>query len=194
MTSLRSVIAVLAGLIAAPAAAQVCVACNEPSAAYRCVVDDPAAAGPAGERAIQFVCVTELARRFGHGTCWVRRDLVPGCDAGEQRVSIGAALAGPPPPLPPAPGADAPSSVAGADPAAKPAPLAPPAAPKPPPDPGVPQTMEEVARRTAASSGRELEKAGSALKKTGQAVGDVFDLTVTCITSLFQKCRSDKPQ
>jgi hypothetical protein len=149
----------------------VCVACNEPSAAYRCVIEDPAAAGQAGERALQFVCITELARRFGHGTCWVRRDLVPGCDANEQRVSVGAVLAGTP--LPPAPLSEAP------------------AAPKAPVDPGVPQTMEEVARRTAQGSSEELKKAGNALKKTGETVGDVFQAAVTCIVSLFQRCRGN---
>lgn len=177
-------LAFLVALAAPPAAAQVCVACNEPSAAYRCVIEDPAAAGHGGERALQFVCITELARRFGHGTCWVRRDLVPGCDANEQRVSIGAALAGTP--LLPAPLSEAP-----APPGAPPSAGSPAAVQKAPADPGVPQTIEEVARRTAQGSSEELKKAGNVLKKTGETVGDVFQATVTCITSLFQRCRGN---
>jgi hypothetical protein len=188
--------ATVAMVLASPiatAADGICIVCSEPSATYRCVVDDAAAAGSAAERAGQFVCISEIAQRNRHGICWVRRDLVGGCDAPEQRVSVRAAI----PVLPAAPGAAAPSVTA-----PKPVidvPGRDASTPIVPAGAGVPQTMEEVAKRTAAASSRSLEQAnttvkssvttaGDAIKNTGSAVGSAFEQTWTCVASLFKRC------
>lgn len=175
-----------------------CVVCSEPAAIYRCLAEDATGAGVQdGDRAAQLLCITELARRNGHGSCLIRRDMTSGCDAPQQRVSIPAGVGGS------APGvatASQPSSPDGApkpvaaDPVARPA-----DAPLPPANPDVPKTMVEVARKTADASDRELNKAGTAvtssvktagdgLNKTGKAIGNAVSATFGCIVSLFKRC------
>ena len=163
-----------------------CVVCSEPPAVYRCVADDGAASA-GNDRAAQLVCITELARRNGHATCSVRRDSGT-CDAPEQRVSLGAANPGPPPVAAIAP----PQATQPAKTIALPTVVD---APPPPANPAVPQTMEEVARRTAVASDRELGKAGTAVKDTVNSAGDTLKKTgktvgtgFTCLFTLFTKC------
>jgi hypothetical protein len=151
-------------------AQEACVSCAGPLATYRCTVeksDKLAGLGALGEKALQHVCVKELARQGGHTSCSVRRDL------------SGAACNGVPAEIPLASLLDAPAAPA---PAATPAPV--PAAPaqqavetKAEP----PRTVEELAKRASAKSKQQL-------KEVGDSVGTAANRTWTCLSSLFQKC------
>ena len=193
MASARLAVIATAPLLlgsAAASAQSTCVVCSEPPAVYRCVAGDGAASA-GNDRAAQLVCITEIARRNGHATCSVRRDSGT-CDAPEQRVSLGAANPGPPP----VEAITQPQATTPAKTSALPAVVD---APPPSTNPAVPQTMQEVARRTAAASDRELGKAGTAvkdsvnsagdsLKKTGKTVGSAVGTGFTCLFTLFTKC------
>lgn len=208
--------ALLAGVSASLAQQRsgICVVCAEPSASYACVVAeaDEAYLKRGGERAVHFVCVTELAKLGGHASCRVRRDFSAHCDAPPRVVSLkgvvepAPATAGGPPAGDPAAGAD-PKGPATAGIAAQPG----------QPE-GPPQTLEELAKRTAEGSGDALKKTGTAVvdgaksagsavggaikqtgtvvvdgaKSAGSAVGGALKQTWTCVTSLFTSCK--KPE
>lgn len=172
--------------------AGLCVVCSEPSASYSCVIAE--AGDPyllrGGERAVQFVCVTELAKLGGHASCRVRRDFSTHCDAPQRVVSV-KGLAEPAPAPAAAPqGAD---PNAGGDPKT---PATAGVAAQSAQQQGPPQTLEELAKRTAAGSGDALKKTGTAVvdgaKSAGSAVGGALQQTWTCVTSLFTSCK--KPQ
>lgn len=181
-----------AGTVVAQTPSGLCVVCSEPSASYSCVIaeaNDPYLMR-GGERASHFVCVTELAKLGGHASCRVRRDFSTHCDAPQRVVSI-KGLAEPAPTTAAAPpGAD---PNAGGDPkgAAAAGAAAQPAQPQ-----GPPQTLEELAKRTAAGSGDALKKTGTAVvdgaKSAGSAVGGALQQTWNCVTSLFTSCK--KPE
>lgn len=149
------------------AAGEICVQCAQPEATYRCTFTeqgDIADARVAG-RAAQLVCITQLARTGGHASCRVRSTKGSFCDGAERVVSIAdAADAGSVATAPPA----------GADPKQS--------------QPGPPQTLAELARRTAASSGSQREKAGATVNDGAQSVGDALGKTWKCLSSLFQSC------
>jgi hypothetical protein len=76
--------------VALPAAAQeVCVACSEPAASYRCTIEQPATKvsieGPLAEK----VCTKVLASKGAHSKCQIIR-LAPGasCDAPARTVTL----------------------------------------------------------------------------------------------------------
>lgn len=164
----------------------ICVVCSEPSASYSCVIaeaGDPNLAR-GGERAAHFVCVTELAKLGGHASCRVRRDFSTHCDAPQRVVSV-KGLVEPAPAAVAASGGGAPTD-----------PSTPQGQPAPAPPQGPPQTLEELAKRTAAESGVALKKTGTAVvdgaKSAGSAVGGALQQTWTCVTSLFTSCK--KPE
>lgn len=169
-----------------------CVVCSEPSASYSCVIaeaNDPYLMR-GGEKALHFVCVTELAKLGGHASCRVRRDFSTHCDAPQRVVSL-KGLAEPAPATAGAP--------QGADPAAsadQKGAAATGVAPQPAQPQGPPQTLEELAKRTASGSGDALKKTGTAVvdgaKSAGSAVGGALQQTWTCVTSLFTSCK--KPE
>jgi hypothetical protein len=75
-------LAIAVGALAGRAEAQeYCVACTEPSAVYRCVIDG---ARPGGGQSLQMLCVTSMAKE-GHATCGTARDGVH-CDGGKWRA------------------------------------------------------------------------------------------------------------
>jgi hypothetical protein len=165
----------LYGLVAV-AAQEVCVVCTAPAAVYRCTVEKAeklGRLGAIGDKAMQTVCIKELARQSGHATCAVRRDSGPAiCEGPERQITIESLLDAPP--------------TAKAEPAsAPPAPvaIAPPPAPLKPADPkdGPPKTMQELAQRTGESSKKQL-------KAVGDDVGDAVAKTWNCLTSLFKNC------
>lgn len=207
---------------AVPAAAQeVCVTCSDPDVSYKCSVKDSEKASQirGAGKAIEFLCITELARAGGHRSCRASRDYVGPC-LGQQRV-IDVTR----PSEPPVQGQQADGDAAETDGTIEARRNA---------ANQVPRTLEEMARESAAKSkqqldaadqsmkqaakdaGKTLDKAGAAVgdavKKTGTAVGDAVKKTgtavgdavqksgdvvkksVVCIVTLFTSCGQNEPE
>ena len=164
---LSSLFAVLG---AAAAAQEYCVACSEPNALYRCVIDG---AQPQGGQPLQMLCVTAMAKAGGHTTCSVKRGTIFDCDAPVRRVPWTASNA-PAATAPPGP------SAAQADPGTKGSPEDP------------PQTVVEMAKRANQQTADQMKKAGENLKEGAKSMGDAMSnatkKTWDCMTSLFTRC------
>lgn len=165
--SATALVLAAATLPSAAAAAEVCVTCSGPPAIYRCTVDEASKVEGYrhAKRVLQFVCITELAREGGHQNCRVRRAGPETCFGLERSVS----LAGP---------LDAIAARAETEVVEEPADeqdqrVTEQSGKKS----GPPKTVEELARRTADASKKQLEKTGDAVKKGWG-----------CLTSLFQDC------
>lgn len=159
----------LAFVLPAAAAEEVCVTCSAPSAIYRCTVDE--ASKLAGERygksVLQLACITELAKAGGHEQCRVLRTKSDTCFGFQRSVSLAGSLEG----------LTARAGAAGTEivdhPIGEPQPLA----DEQPKKSGPPKTVEELARRSADASKKQLKKTGKAVEKGW-----------SCLTSLFQDC------
>lgn len=164
---------------AAALAQGVCVVCNEPDAVYLCQRDDGVKLRP-GDTRLNLLCITELARAGAHATCSVRRQQTGTCEGQRRTVAVA-----PAPPLVDAPAAPLPGDQAQDR------------------KSGPPETVVELAKRTASTSKEQLEKAtgavgdvakktgdavGDAAKKTGSVVGDAAKKSWHCLTSLFTNC------
>ncbi len=162
----------LTSLLVGPAGAQeFCVACSEPNAVYRCVIDG---AKPGGGQSLQMLCVTTLAREGRHATCGVKRGTVFDCDGPVKRVPWVALNSAPPSDgaqAPPQPASGAPRPEPSANPAPTPAP-----APE-----GPPQTMVELAKRANEQTVQQMKKAGDTVKEATKKTWD-------CMVSLFTRC------
>ena len=161
--------AVLAICLATGAAAQgICVVCNGPDAVYRCQPDASVTLRP-GDARLNLLCITEIARADGHASCGVLRQQASSCDGLLRTVTISAAP-------PPAGGLAEP----------QPADVTRESSSEPP------DTVAELAKRTANSSKDQLDKAtgavGDVAKKTGGAVGDAAKMSWRCLSSLFKDC------
>lgn len=194
----------LAAVADRAAAAEYCVTCTGPEAAYRCEVEGTPPGAGTDARA-QLICISEMAAQGGHEACSVSRKTEIPClgetrmvRAPDQRIIVK-------PPVEAAP-AVAPQDAeprpedtgqAGTEPSAaaeaQPAPEQPQPAKKPP------RTVEELAKRTVQSSKEGIEKAGDAVSgagqtategigKAGSAVGNAAKKTWNCLTSLFSDC------
>ncbi len=168
-------VAALLALGASARAQGICVTCSQPNGAYACDIDgwDKLENLRKGTRMAQIACITDIAKRYGHGECRVRQGMVGPCMGHRHLVSLKAAPASPPQgvataPLPPA--------------NVKPRP------PGPAPQNQPPRTVVEMAGNAAKDTGKQLEKAGEAVEKTGKAVGGAVSKTWRCITSLFSDC------
>lgn len=169
MIGCRTTLAIAAlAAAAAPSVAiaqEYCVACTEPSALYRCVIDD---ARPGVAQSLQVACISRIARDGGHGQCAVKRGVtVFECDGIVKRISLAAE------PVPP--------QAAAAPPVVAPTPAPAPAAAPPPPADAPPKTVAEMAKRAKADSDRQWEKTGNFFKKS-----------LGCIASLFTKCSNSE--
>src|SRR5262245_53313675 len=60
-----------------------CVACAEPKAVYRCVIEG---ARPGGQQPLQLLCTVTMAKEGGHASCSVRGGTVFECDGPIRRV------------------------------------------------------------------------------------------------------------
>lgn len=172
-------------LQSATAAAQaptLCVVCTEPDATYRCQAD-PNFPRPAENR-LNLLCITEIAHAGQHGSCSVRRTQ-SACEGPLKMVAI----------VPPPAAAPTPPPPAIAPPRAASIPAIP--ASQPPPETkaaasGPPDTVEELAKRSAAQTKEQLEAAtgavGNVAKKTTGAVGDAASKSWKCLSSLFKDC------
>lgn len=195
------------GFVRAAAAAEYCVTCTGPDAAYRCTIDGTPD-GPGTDPRAQLLCITKLAEAGGHESCSVQRNAEYPCP-GVLRV-INSPLEG----SPREPDGAPPAQDAGAAPPQKDAGAPPeegaePASAEPPPEGQPPQTVEEFAGQTVKNSTEGLKKAGEALtggakatgeavagtaEKAGSAIGNAAKNTWGCITSLFSECgSSDAP-
>ena len=70
-------------LVGQAEAQEYCVACSEPSAVYRCVIEG---AQPRGGQSLQMLCVTTMAKQGGHATCSVKGGTVFECNGAVKRV------------------------------------------------------------------------------------------------------------
>ncbi len=147
----------------------ICVVCEGPAATYRC---QPSSGGTAtGDARLNLLCITEIAKSGRHDTCGVRRQQAT-CEGPVRTVDVGLA-----PFVPPdrEPAAEATAPAAGA-----------------PPKSGPPETVADLAKRTASSSQDQLQKAtdavGDAAKKTGGAVNSVAKKSWRCLSTLFKEC------
>lgn len=144
--------------LATAAAQEYCVACTEPNAVYRCVIEQAVPTSAS----LKMLCIGALAREGGHATCAVRSGTVFDCNGPIRRIDarsasdvLGGAIATP---------ANASPVLTPPDPAAK-------------PENAPPGTVEEVAKQMSKSSGEALGKAGEVTRK---AWG--------CVASLFKSC------
>lgn len=157
------VFAVAAGSGAA-AAQEYCVACSEPTAVYRCVIEN---AQPGGAVPLPTLCVNAMTKAGPHASCALKKGTVFDCHGPIKRVPWTAKAADTPAPLPP---------------------------PKPaqtdPKEP--PKTLEEMADRANKKSSQDLNKAGQTLKEGARELGDnlgrATKKTYDCVVSFFSKC------
>ncbi len=154
--------------VAAARAQTVCVVCSEPAATYRCAVeksDKLARLGTIADKALQHVCIKEMARLKGHASCAVSRDATPAtCQGLVQEIPLASLVA-------------APSEQAAVSPPA-PEPAVPPPAKT---SDGPPRTVQELAERTSETSKKQL-------KSVGDGIGDAASKTWECLTTLFKRC------
>ncbi len=190
----------LAGLgiaTAIPAAAEpVCVRCDSPFALYACDIVHP---DVTAETPVGFLCIRELAKRYGHQTCGVSRGTGGRC-AGEAVV-----LALPPDePLPASvpPALSAPplddGALADSNTGDKP-PAEQAVSEAAPDEKGPPKTVKDLAESTAEVSKEGLKtaqkgvvdvakKTGEVIGDTGEVIGDAAKKTWRCLSSLFGDC------
>lgn len=89
-------VSALSGLLAltveAPeaGAAEICVSCEGPAAAYRCDVEG-AASSVEADGGLQFLCIRDIAQRRGHAACAVARQGAAGCNGEPWRITRDAA-------------------------------------------------------------------------------------------------------
>jgi pyruvate/2-oxoglutarate dehydrogenase complex dihydrolipoamide acyltransferase (E2) component len=165
-------VALAFGLAGSADAQEYCVACTEPSAVYRCVIDG---ARPGGGQPLQMLCVTAMAREGRHATCSVKRGTVFDCNGPVKHVPWSAAEA---PAAAPAQTSAAPQPERAA-------------APKQDPD-APPKTMVELAKRANEKTAEQMRQAGEnvkdTVKSTGQAIGNATKKTWDCMISFFTRC------
>lgn len=151
------------------AAQELCVRCDSPSALYRCTIQNSEKAGEFKGRgkAMEFICLNELARAGAHERCSVARDVGSVC-LGDQRVVDGVGVRNSAGEL-----IDPETSKAQANERAKNEP---------------PRTLAEVARNTADLTKKTAKGAGDQINSAGEAVGGAVKKTFNCIFTLFTSC------
>jgi hypothetical protein len=141
-------------------AQEYCVACTEPPAVYRCVIDG---ARPGGRHPLQMLCIVAMAKEGRHATCNVRGGTVFDCNGPVKRVPWSAYNA-----------------------AAEPAPEA---APPPAGTPqGPPRTVEEMVKRANEKTAEQMKEANEKMKKQAEALGEATKKTWQCVSSFFTRC------
>jgi hypothetical protein len=155
-------------LTARAEAQEYCVACTEPPAVYRCVIDG---ARPGGRYPLQRLCVVAMTKEGRHGACGVRGGTVFECSGPVKRVPWAAynAAAGPVP--------------------AAPRPAAPPPAAQAPNGP--PRTVEEVVKRANEKTAEQIKETDGTTKKQADTLSEATKKTWQCLSSLFTRCGSE---
>jgi hypothetical protein len=146
------------------AAQEYCVACKEPPAVYRCVIEG---ARPGGRQPLHKLCADAMAKEGRHAACDVKGGTVFDCNGPIKRVPW-AAYNG----------------------AANPVAEAPPSPAKAPEGP--PRTVEEMVKRANAKAAEQLKEANEKVKSQAQALGhslgEATRKTWQCLSSLFTRC------
>ena len=171
-TSAGVVLALL--LSTAGARAQsLCVDCAGPDRTYSCTVkDSERVAGVRGSgRALEFICISELARMGGHQNCRVSTTYAGPCIGQPQEIDLAkvgseTVVIGKPP--------EQPEGAGGAT--------------VVPTKKGPPQTLEELARETMSKSKEQMAETDEKMRKAGDAVGGAVKKTWDCLASLFSRC------
>lgn len=156
----------LAATAGSARAQEYCVACAEPNAVYRCVIEN---AQPGGSMPLRTLCLTAMSKAGGHASCAIKRGTVFDCAGPVKRVPWAASAdeaAAPPP--------SKPEAAKGGD-------------PKEPP-----KTVQEMADRANKKTADDVKKAGETVKEGAQSVGEgvskATKKTWECLSSLFSKC------
>lgn len=137
-----------------------CVACTEPPAVYRCVIEG---ARPGGRYSLKMLCVVAMTKEGGHGACSVKGGTVFDCKGPVKRVPWAAYNA-----------------------AGEPVPDAAPADAKAPSGP--PQTVEEMVKRANKKTAEQIRQANEKMKQQAESLGEATKKTWRCITSFFTRC------
>ena len=177
----------LVGAVSLPGQAraqEVCVECAAPGATYKCSVKDAARLGSSrnAERAIEYVCITELAKAGRHESCRVTREFQGPCIGQARLLDISKQ-----------------SDQSAVVPETNAAGGSQNAQPREPAGPQPPRTLEELARETVSKSKQQLgeadqkmkdaaQSAGNQIEKAGAVVGDAVKKSVGCLLTLFTKC------
>ena len=139
------------------------MACTEPPAVYRCVIDG---AKPGGRHPLQTLCVVAMTKEGRHAACSVKGGTVFDCNGPVKRVPWAAYNSGATEPI-----ADAPAAEKGDQP---------------------PRTVEEALKRANDKTAEQLKQANEKIKSqaqsVGQGVGEAAKKTWACISSLFTRC------
>lgn len=158
----------LVSLTARAEAQEYCVACSEPAAMYRCIIDG---AQPGGKQPLQMLCATAMTKEGGHARCGVKGGTVFDCKGPIRRVSW-AAYNDPK-------GAPAPAS--------KQETAVPPGGTADPP-----RTLEEMAKRANQKTAEDVRKANEDMKQQtrsfGEKMSDTSKKTWRCLASFFTQC------
>lgn len=159
-----------------PATAQeYCIACTQPTAVYRCVIED---ARPGGQ-SLTRLCLTALTRDGGHAHCSVKGGTVFDCNGPIKRVPWTALETGQvAAPASSEREASKPAAAGNSDPKAEPK-----AEPK-----GEPKTMLELAKRANENMQKANEEMKEQAQSAGQAIGKASKKTWECMLSLFLGC------
>jgi hypothetical protein len=162
----------------------VCVQCRGPDVTYRCEVKDSHRVERirGSPRALEFVCITELAKAGKHQSCRAGSNFSGPC-IGEPRlidlsksgdaVVIGSNPAGPPAAVG---GVQAPDVATTSERTSV------------KPD-GPPQTLEELARVTVSKSKKQIAEADEKMQEASGAVGKALKKSWACLSSLFTDCK-----
>lgn len=154
-----------------------CVECRAPDRTYSCSVKDGERAANirGASKALEFLCISEIARKGKHDVCRAGTAYAGPCigepfeiDVARLGTEVPAAAASP---------VEGGSGKPGAE-----APLAKPSAAQPP------KTLEELARATVAKSKEQISAADQGVRKAGDAVGGTLKKSWDCVVSLFSRC------
>jgi hypothetical protein len=166
----------------ASALAAVCVQCSGPEATYRCAVKDSQHVNRirGSSRALEFVCITELAKAGGHQSCRAGNSFAGPCIGEERLIDLaasgdgavaGGGRAGGAPAETGAPPQNSPRATGGKS------------------DHKPPQTLEELARITVSKSKKQIAEADEKVQEAGSAVGKALKKSWACLSSLFTECK-----
>jgi hypothetical protein len=156
-------------------AQEYCIACIEPTAVYRCVIED---ARPGGQ-SLTRLCVTALTRDGGHGQCSVKGGTVFDCNGPVKRVPWTAQEPGRV--TAPANAEREPKPQAGTGNSDQKA------GPKTEPK-AEPKTMLELAKRANENMQKANEEMKEQAQSAGQSIGKASKKTWDCMLSLFLGC------
>jgi hypothetical protein len=147
-------------------AQEYCIACTQPNAIYRCVIED---ARPGGQ-SLTRLCLTALTKDGGHANCSVKGGTVFDCNGPIKRVPWAAQESGRV--VEPATQEPGNQAATGAK-----------SAPK-----GEPKTVVDMAKQ----ANENMQKANEGMKdqaqSAGQAIGKATKKTWECMWSLFIRC------